>query len=546
MALRRMALASCALLSLQCPNDPPAPVSPTSPVTATSATAPGSGPPPPAAAGPWDPYAVDLTRGKYCEDPRVKKVTPIPGIQSSHPRSRFARYALDSGCEHHGQMLCSNGAHESARAKACVELELFAGGAPKAIAESDSFVCAQCDEKPANGLPARGRACNAGDLQRANDKKPIMNMPGELADELTKMFGEAMATRATNAPDSDKVWKEQLLTLVRVLAPAFGYCEDSPFGAWGSADWPYAPHRMDLNQVFVWADATTPSDIKTSPAFFIKELSGDFHVGLGAFVNSFGSLTFDLDELGLAFFHEMRHMGTDHYGGGSITWSSNDTTQGMINANKRVRDAEHMLNELEDYKVMFEHPWAYTMEAGELARAHQDFHVGEEQERSCFAWQWMANEKGDGNPPDGKSSPGGLAAPLPMGLLGGPLMFGPGGPRPPLAPPRPAAGIPGSGAPFAALPGIPANPAACGGSSEPLAANDEERCAVALWANGNGWMQAQMIRSLRPDTFVDWQGQPRPLDAEPWNVVGRWALGIPIAMFPYCYRDASGVHMNKR
>ena len=286
-------------------------------------------------------------------------------------------------------------------------------------------------------------------------------------------------------------------------------------------------------------------------------------VGLSAFVHKAdcdpgpdgrppGSCKLDLDGLGLNLVHEMRHMRTPEYGGGTqATWKGalaqgDSAGNEQFLKNQRVANAEHMLNELVDYKFMFKHPWIMFADDAKLASIHFDYRYGEDQERSCFAWQWMTNysDGQNGNPPkDGHEGFPGMGMLGPAGILGGGLF----GRMPMPARPTPLSPllIPGSGEPLDTPIPTPGgaqfcvNPDHCAKGSV-LGADDLERCAVAMWAhrNWNHWMHAQMAKSNEPAGFLDWTGKkPQPFDAEPWNVLAHWAMTYPYRTVMYCDED---------
>ena len=373
-----------------------------------------------------------------------------------------------------------------------------------------------------------------------------MNLPGQAVDRLEEMFNDATAKRKASSgdkePDSagNKAWKLELLNVLRVLAPTLGYCKKTPFGAWGAADWNYDTQgRIDLDKAMFWQDKTADGSMQVMA---ISVGTVTFGVGLGAFVPGQSDLdTFDLDEAGLAFLHEMRHMGTVNYGYGSDSFhgagmdqSKREDQDGM---NGRARAAEHMLNELEDYKVMFDHPWTWSMTPANLQRAHRDFRVGEDTERSCFAWQWMTNANGNGDSTWNGRSSSDDALPEPGARSDdgrAPAAHGSAH-----ADPRQRVALRSAARILAEHAGLRRR-------DRPASSSTAERCAVALWANGNGWMQAKMLQALNPASFRDWDGSPHLTDADPWNVVGRWALGAPVRLYPHCYADANGPEENKQ
>ncbi|HEY3818509.1 MAG TPA: hypothetical protein VGL81_15150 [Polyangiaceae bacterium] len=435
----------------------------------------------------------------------------LSGDLFPHPKSRMARWALDDGCtRHHGKnLLCSNPSPVnpvSAPAKACVDLEFIAGNPPKVINDPDKdgdafLACVECPDDLPGLQPNIGRACTQDDYDLARRGTPAFNIRGDLVDLMEGMFTKAQGLLATKKPADTKAAHLEFLNIVRLFAASFGYCDAQPYGTSNGQSYP--DHRIDLNKNLYWVDGATMG------------IAGQANltVGLNAFIKGDKDPSFDLDGLGLELAHEMRHMGTKNFGGGDdTTFPTTSKVNGMGDpdlVNSRVANAEHMLNELEDYKVMFQHPWVKFMDPAGLARVHGSFRYGEDQERSCFAWQWMAKygaAAGDtGYPPD----------------KGNQRMIGP----------------------LSTIPGYTNDEKTCQG--QPLTGQLVERCAVALWANGNAWMQANMLRSMVPQSFRDWNGTPHPSDAQPWNVLAHWAMVFPFRISPYCSKDAGGqVHVN--
>jgi hypothetical protein len=457
----------------------------------------------------WNPSEPDAKRPAYCAC-----APPMPKDIFPHPKSMMARYAMDEGCSrHHGKnLLCSNPSPVnpvSAPAKACVDLEFVGGRPAKTLndpaVDGDQFLtCVECPDSPTGLQPNLGRACTQDDFDVARRGTPIFNLRGDLVERLESLFDDANKIISANnvrkkagQPVQD-VWKYrlELLTVLRLFAPAFGYCTEHPYGTTTSPDWQYAAegHRMDLNRNLFWSPGTTLKIV--TQINFAAGFTG-FAIDPDA-----DPAKFDLFGLGLALAHEMRHMGTKNFGGGDLATLPRST---LVNGhdpdtvNFEIAGVEHMLNEVEDYKIMFQHPFVKFMDPETLARLHKDFRAGEDQERACFAWQWLGGFEDSGYPPDKRNQ-----------RITGQLQVDP-----------------------------KTDSKSCG-NSDPLMGLPIQRCAVALWANGNGWMQAQMLRSVVPTSFTDWQNVPHPGDAEPWNVLAHWAMVFPFRNSPYCLKGPDG------
>ncbi len=228
------------------------------------------------------------------------------------------------------------------------------------------------------------------------------------------------------------------------------------------------------------------ADTGDNTAFSISPTDAHFNVTLNGLADVLArcgmkpaTCHFDAEGSILGLIHEMRHMGTPNYGNGdmaSLSLPVQFDPNGKVEAqNSRIAGAQHMLNELEDYVIMFQHPWAMGMPADSLARMREEFAAGANQERACFAWQWTDKyPRDDGAPPN--SSGGPMVAPaMPMGMAGMGLI-----------------GLGGLAAHPVQLPALKALPAFlkqtadrghCVGN-DPLSSDNIERCAVALWVGG--------------------------------------------------------------
>jgi hypothetical protein len=245
----------------------------------------------------------------------------------------------------------------------------------------------------------------------------------------------------------------------------------------------------------------------------------------------------DWESFLLALAHEMRHMGTENFGSGESAFVPiTHPDDAAVASNQRIAGAEHMLNEVEDYTLMFQHPWFHVMSDTGKAQAKKDFEAGRLQERTCFAWEWgVSGDSGgfDGYPTDKKNS-------APMFLLQATAKYADGTP-------------------------VETGGACVGGGvlkpSQPPteAAANTERCAVATWAANHNWMLQQMLLSMgigpatmmRPGPMMPGMfpmfpmAPPRPSTPMPsgdpdqamWNIMAHWNLGYPARMQPYCASD---------
>jgi hypothetical protein len=232
----------------------------------------------------------------------------------------------------------------------------------------------------------------------------------------------------------------------------------------------------------------------------IGAADGTFHVYPAAFRGPLAGegTGFSVDSIIMELVHEMRHMATYNHGDGEPGQS------------EAVKDAEHRVNEQEDYAMMFRHPYFATIRGDVAARLKADFLGGRDDELTCLASVWPVDATTHGYPPDTSAAPSAALKPG-MGMMGLGIPLG--------------LGVrPGKSSVVSPMAPVATTPERCFRGS-PLTA--DERCRVAAWARSNVIMRSFMVRTLGITEYP-----------QPWNTLAHWSLLLPFRAHAAC--DANG------
>ena len=499
MRLRLLLLASLACLPLGHVAADEGEVSPMTPIRPPSPGSDGARPPGPSSdAGlhpgsrrrpsSMDPRAPNMNAPAFCDG------APPPNREPHVAGDRWASFVLDGSCEMHREAHCVRGglAGGSSPPTDCVEVAFHEGETRVVETPEDvPLLCARCPE----GMGTSGEfpICSDAILEAARAERRIFDLRKADTDRWEEVWRAATATLARrDATPAQRASAElDLLDIVRAAADTVSYCEDyQPLLPSPPEDRPEAIWRLtriDLNKELVFGGRTEGEGTALEVAAAFQQMN----VYPGAFLGR--GNRFSADALIFALLHEMRHMATPNHGNGES------------GVPELVADAEHRLNELEDYQMMFLHPFFHAIPELERPWFHETFDYGREQELACFASAWNVGDASRGYP-EGTTPGNGGAPPPGSGMMGLPMI---------------ALGMRGGMASQTNRPMTMPSPVPARCPRGHL--TGPQRCHVAAWAKRNVVMRSYMVRTIGVTEYP-----------QPWNTLAYWSLLLPFRSSPAC------------
>lgn len=444
-----------------------------------------------------DPRSPSMYSTPFCD----ASARPVRAPHDHVAGDKWAELVWDSSCSHH-DLRCVRGgiAGGVAAPTGCAEVRFYDGETLIANDENDTpLACARCPEH----TDTDGSFGTCSDQQVEWAQAGVRPFDVRAADRARwDAAGPAalLTVRSRSATDEQKRLAQlTLLDIVREIADSLGYCRDAqPFLPGTVADHPeatYVSGRVDLNQSMVWGGRTEAEQTGME----IGAVDGIFHVyanGVSGPVPG-GGEGFSVDTIAMELVHEMRHMATYNHGDGERSQPP------------AIMDAEHRVNEAEDYDMMFLHPYFHIIPDDLAARVKADFLFGRAAELECLASVWPVDAASHGYPPDTSAAPA-PAMMMGMGLMG-------------LGMPMGLGVRPGAGSVVAPMSAPASRPERCFAGT-PL--TNDQRCHVAAWSRSNVVMRSLMLRSI---------GMTE--NAQPWNTLAHWSLLLPFRMRAACNGD---------